>query len=370
MSITKRVSACDDGKPSYRVRIYHKGRYIASRTFARKKDAVAWETEQRRRLAMGSFADPKLGDLPLDEWASQWLDSLYGRAQNTVVRYHSLVRIHILPTLGRFPITAIRPRMIQDLIRAVGEKHSPSTARQTLVCIRQIFKYAEAEGAIQTLPTKNVKHPRCRPNKPMPLTHKQLWELADSTGTKRDFLLILVAGYTGLRWGEITALQAGDYVPAERRLHITKAVATVRGRHVLSDVKDHADRSVTLPKSVAGFMDEWLIGKDPEDTIFAGENGQYLDNSNFRSRCLDKGSKALGRAVTPHHLRDTAASLAIASGATVLAVARMLGHEDASVTMKHYAALFPNDLDDLSDRMDAAGAHAREHHAKGWRSAA
>jgi hypothetical protein len=57
--------------------------------------------------------------------------------------------------------------------------------------------------------------------------------------------------------------------------------------------------------------------------------------------------------ITPHNLRDTAASLAIQEGASVVAVARLLGHESAATTLNHYAVLFPTDLDDIASRLDA-----------------
>jgi integrase len=49
--------------------------------------------------------------------------------------------------------------------------------------------------------------------------------------------------------------------------------------------------------------------------------------------------------ITPHDLRDTAASLAIAVGANVKAVQRMLGHASAAMTLDVYTDLFDDDLD-------------------------
>jgi integrase len=62
--------------------------------------------------------------------------------------------------------------------------------------------------------------------------------------------------------------------------------------------------------------------------------------------------------LNPHDLRHTAASLAIASGASVKHVQRMLGHKDAAMTLNVYAALFEDDLDAVSDRLDAAWREA------------
>lgn len=58
--------------------------------------------------------------------------------------------------------------------------------------------------------------------------------------------------------------------------------------------------------------------------------------------------------VTPHDLRHTCASLAVSAGVNVLALARMLGHKDPSVTLRVYADLFDTDLDTV-----AANLHAK-----------
>ena len=52
---------------------------------------------------------------------------------------------------------------------------------------------------------------------------------------------------------------------------------------------------------------------------------------------FDAAVDALDLDITPHNLRDTAASLAIQAGASVVAVARLLGHESAATTLNHYA---------------------------------
>ncbi|MGC5309245.1 tyrosine-type recombinase/integrase [Micromonospora zamorensis] len=58
--------------------------------------------------------------------------------------------------------------------------------------------------------------------------------------------------------------------------------------------------------------------------------------------------------LTPHELRHTAASLAVAEGANVKAVQRMLGHASAAMTLDVYADLFEDDLDQVADRLDRA----------------
>jgi Phage integrase family len=77
--------------------------------------------------------------------------------------------------------------------------------------------------------------------------------------------------------------------------------------------------------------------------------------SNLRSRVFDKAVSEAGlTGLSPHGLRHTAASLAVASGASVLAVARMLGHKDPAMTLNVYADLFDDELDLVAERLHAA----------------
>ena len=69
-----------------------------------------------------------------------------------------------------------------------------------------------------------------------------------------------------------------------------------------------------------------------------------------RSQALDGSFPT----ITPHDLRHTAASLAISAGANPKAVQRMLGHASAAMTLDTYADLFEDDLDNVSERLDAA----------------
>ena len=60
-----------------------------------------------------------------------------------------------------------------------------------------------------------------------------------------------------------------------------------------------------------------------------------------------------GRGITPHKLRHTAASHAIAAGADVKALQAMLGHANARETLDVYGHLFPDQLDDVAARINA-----------------
>jgi integrase len=79
----------------------------------------------------------------------------------------------------------------------------------------------------------------------------------------------------------------------------------------------------------------------------------------FRVR-FDKAAAKVGlENVTPHNLRHTAGSLALASGASVVTVQKLLGHRNATTTLNVYAHQLPDDFDNLAAAMDKAARATR-----------
>jgi integrase len=96
-------------------------------------------------------------------------------------------------------------------------------------------------------------------------------------------------------------------------------------------------------------------GKGREDYIFTGPQGGPVRLDNWRRRVFDPATRVAGlKGVSPHDLRHTAASLAVATGATVKDVSNMLGHASAAMTLDVYSHLFQEDAERLADRLDRA----------------
>ncbi len=107
-------------------------------------------------------------------------------------------------------------------------------------------------------------------------------------------------------------------------------------------------------------------GGAADDVVFSAPGGGPLRLGNWRHRVFDPACAAAGLVgVTPHDLRHTAASLAIAAGANVKAVQRMLGHASAAMTLDIYAGLFGDDLDGVADALDDSCATNVPHRACG-----
>ena len=97
--------------------------------------------------------------------------------------------------------------------------------------------------------------------------------------------------------------------------------------------------------------------------MFTGSDaGTALRATNWRKRVFDPAliEAGLYEAMTPHDLRDTAATLAFANGATVKEVSRMLGHSRAAVTLDRYTGVLESSEQATSEALDAAFQAAQD----------
>ncbi|MFL0712886.1 MAG: tyrosine-type recombinase/integrase [Microcella pacifica] len=106
-----------------------------------------------------------------------------------------------------------------------------------------------------------------------------------------------------------------------------------------------------------------MEGRSPDGWLFEASRGGNHSPNNWRSRVWQTaihGSEFQLMKLTPHGLRHTAASMAIASGADVKVVQEMLGHSSAVQTLDTYADLWPDRLDEVADRVGEARMRALE----------
>jgi len=88
--------------------------------------------------------------------------------------------------------------------------------------------------------------------------------------------------------------------------------------------------------------------------VLPSRRGSYLTLGKLRWR-FDPAAEAVGvKGLTPHELRHTCASLAIAAGANVMVLQTSLGHKTATLTLDRYGHLFADDLGRIADAFDMA----------------
>jgi integrase len=356
MSIERRLTG--DGSLRYKARVKWHGRVVASRTFRRRSDALAWEQEQLRRLRLGEWIDPRRGRASLESIADEWLRSRVTLKRTARETEELVWRVHVKPRFGRAPIASItRAEVASWLGGLLTSGRSPSTARRYLATLRSILAYAVADDRVNINVAAVVKAPtnsQAR-REGMHLSTEQLHRLATVCGPPYGEL-VLVLGLAGLRWGELAGLQIGDlvFVP-DRGLRLSQTVLSSNstGELFIDTLKTKRGRTVPLVAELVPIVDRWAAGKELSEWLFTAPEGGPLPERSWKR--LVSWSTAVKKAGVPgfrvHDLRHTAASLWLGAGADPKVVQRILGHASAAMTMDLYGHLIDNNLWAAAERV-------------------
>ena len=179
--------------------------------------------------------------------------------------------------------------------------------------------------------------------------------LANATG--RDRLLVLVLGYTGLRWGEATALRVCDIELSRHRIDVRRAFSDVGGTIVLGTPKSHHSRTVPLPRFLAAELADFTQARKADDLVFTTALGAVLRLSNWRRAVFlpPREQSGISGRFRIHDLRHTAAALMIQAGYPPKMLQEILGHASITTTLDLYGHLYPGDMDKYADRLGRHG---------------
>jgi integrase len=236
---------------------------------------------------------------------------------------------------------------------------SASRVRQAYHLFSAMLEAAVRDRRLASNPAAAVDLPRLPRKERRYLDHAEVAALADACGPYQP--LVLVLGYCGLRWGEAAALRVRRVDTMRGRLEIIESMTEVDGRAVCGPPKTHQTRSVPVPAFLRDLLTEHVADLGADALVFSAPLGGVLRVGNFRRRYFDRAAREVGLdGFVPHELRHTAASLAIAAGASVKGVQSMLGHASATLTLDRYGHLFGDELDAVADRIDAAARAAAD----------
>ncbi|WP_457029737.1 tyrosine-type recombinase/integrase [Kitasatospora sp. P5_F3] len=344
----------------YRVRWYDPDGQSRAKTVHLKIEAETARAELNERLGNGTYRDPSAGRTKLTEVAEEWFSAKLNVRRSTHARYRGILDTHILPKWGTTPVARIQfdsiATWLGDVLKdsvASGKALSASTIKKIHVVLKGILDYAVRSRRIAFNPAVGVPLPRYVPAEHVYLDNLQVETLADSSAEYRTLVLFLA--YTGVRWGEATAIRVSRVDLTARRVRISETWSRDKSGPYLDAPKNHERRSVPIPAFLVKELKALMAGQAPDDLLFRAPEGGMLHLNNFTRRRFKQALDAAGlalRGITPHKLRHTAASLAIASGADVKVVQTMLGHKTATLTLDTYGHLWPDRLDEVSDRLD------------------
>jgi len=346
--------------------------HAALSTFEDRETAALWLRNERTMTeSPETWEPPKVraakatNRLTFGEYAHAWLAGrkVKGRmlADRTRDHYQSLLDDHILPTFEAVPLSAITPEMVDHWYElcAVGR---PTTQAHAYSLLRTILGTAVDRRLIVTSNPAKVRGggSTARVKKVKPATLSELETIAAAM-PDRHRLMVLLAAWCALRFGELAELRRGDVDAKKGVLRIRRGVVRSRSAGVVTKTpkSDAGVRDVAIPPHIIPLVRQHLLehtapGRD--GLLFATSTGEHLAPSTFYGKAAVlandgtvrrsgwgwyEARRAAGRDdLRFHDLRHTGAVLAAQTGATLAELMGRLGHATpaAALNYQHVAA--------------------------------
>lgn len=320
---------------------------VASRTFDTKREADAWL--RRERAALEGGVDPRAGKERTGRVLQRWLAVRERtvavktfRADRDLMRLMptSMQNVHLSSITGRDVARSFESLLSTAPPRAAGARgRAPKPLEYASVVryrasLSTFFSWCVRENLIVRNPVTGVQVPRSSKERTEmhPFTeaelerHFELW--AERDPVLADVLLIL--GWTGLRWAEARALTVADFVEVPTPgLLVRRSDPEGVGRKA---TKGRSSRRVPLANRVLPLVRELAHGKAPHDLLLTTARGGKLHRSTVL-RALAWPRTGGGRRL--HDLRHTAASLWLSRGVDPGTVQAWCGHESIATTNRY-----------------------------------
>jgi integrase len=364
-SITKRK----DGRWMARYTVHTaKGprrRHIYGRT---RQEVAAKLTKAMTDRDGGIELDPS--SVTVNEYLQRWLnDSVKGNVRPiTFGSYERLVRVHVVPALGRIKLKALSPAHLQGLYRdRLDAGLSPCTVQRVhAAVIHRALKQALRWGLVPRNVSEAADPPKAQRKEIRPLTPEQVRTLLKTAQGNRLEALYVLAITTGLRQGELFGLRWEDIDLTAGRLSVRQTLTTPKGGRRLGPPKrSKSRRSVKLTagavKALTAHRERRLEDRETlavlwqdHDFVFATQVGTPLNRHNFFRRCFKPlvEDAGLPRSVRFHDLRHTCATLLLSKNVNPKIVQELLGHANISQTMDTYSHMLPDMQERAASAMD------------------
>lgn len=284
----------------------------------------------------------------------------------TFQSYDEIVRLHIMPSLGRTPLVKLTPQAVQSLINEkLDSGLSPRRVQYIHAVLRRALGQAEAWSLIPRNVAKLVKPPRVERFEIQPFTPEEARAFLSAIQGDRLEALYTVALAVGLRKGEALGLKWDDVDLEAGTIMIRFSLQRIEGELKLVEPKSaKSRRTIAMPAiSVnalrahrARQLEERLVAGSvwqESGFTFTTPVGTPLDGPNV-SRHFHRTLKKAGMSRQRFHdLRHTAASLMLVQGIHPRVVMETLGHSQISLTMNTYSHVIPVLKQEAARKMDA-----------------
>lgn len=358
------------GSNEYWVFVYNNGQQT-SRKIGDKKLALQIAAKLELQLA-----EKKVGLMPgkaacptFKEYALLWLETQAKLSfkKSTHHSYELIVKHYLIQEFGQMLLDEITPRDVSQFVYGMFQSgHRSNTVRSAKNCLSGILQHAASEdGLIKNNPARGVKVPTPEGEKPARVPDPFTFDERDHFETvvqKKSPLLMypmVVVGFrTGLRIGEMLALQVGDIDFFNGLIQVQRNIS--RGKPTTPKSKA-SKRLVRMSPEVVSIMKKQVrrvkelrlknMWTDLQ-WIFPNPEGNYYTYSGI-IKVWNRAVESSGlRRRTPHDLRHTYATLRLSMGHPLPEVSKEMGHSTTRLTYETYYKWLPSEASSNISEID------------------
>ncbi|MBQ7890802.1 MAG: site-specific integrase [Erysipelotrichaceae bacterium] len=271
---------------------------------------------------------------------------------NTMNTKKTIYTNYIQPILGSKKLSEISMTDIlqwQNYVISLGKANTyVHTISNQLTAI---FNHAEKYYGLTNNPLRRIDKIGSKAPENIDFwTYDEFKQFISVVDDESSFIQFNVLFYTGIRVGELIALQLKDINLSKGYLDINKSAQYENSEYIFTDTKTpKSKRKVTIPRFLCDLISNYI-----KKFYFIEQNEQvFMTNKSRLGRELKKYALIAGvKPIRTHDLRHSHASFLIEQGVQPKLIQERLGHEKIETTLKVYSHLYPNKQFKLAEYID------------------
>jgi integrase len=272
----------------------------------------------------------------------------------TFASYSQIVGDHLVPHLGRIPLSRLQPHHVQALLQDLLTHRSAKTVRNVHGVLHRALEQAVRWRLLPTNVADLVDPPRVARQEMKALSSDEVRKVLDSAAADPLEALYRLAITSGMRQGELLALRWPQVdldrgviqviATLEQRRNHAPVVAEPKTRRSRRQVQLAAATVESLRRHKTSAVEAALAAGRPYDLegfVFRRLDERPLSMNKVYKAWTRLNARSGVQRVRFHDLRHTAATLLLEQGIHPKVVSEMLGHSTVSITLDVYSHVTP-----------------------------